>query len=170
MIIDDFHYVFSISFVHNHLILLLIKHWLTNYRSCNNCESSNPICDSSNNDVCFFFMRTCIPIIPNMVNSIFSPCLQFSNGKDSFCNKKKKPYVDGFPFVCIVNVVGIGFNITTSCICKYNNPTTRLWNYLTMRLPTRSLKTREGRNNRLLNKYKIKLWKWQFKVSWQGEN
>jgi len=30
------------------------------------------------------------------------------------------------PFGCIVSVVGAGSNIATSCIPKFNNPTTRL--------------------------------------------
>lgn len=30
------------------------------------------------------------------------------------------------PFGCIVSVVGAGSNIATSCIRKFNNPTTRL--------------------------------------------
>jgi hypothetical protein len=39
-----------------------------------------------------------------------------------------------------------------------------------MRSPIRSSRTRERRRNRLLKKNKIKLLKWQFKVSWQGEH
>ncbi len=36
----------------------------------------------------FFLMRICVPRVPNMINYIFSPYLQLSNGKWLFLQKK----------------------------------------------------------------------------------
>jgi hypothetical protein len=40
-----------------------------------------------------FFVRTCGPRVPNMINYIFSTHLQLSNGKQLFLQQETRPYV-----------------------------------------------------------------------------
>jgi len=40
-----------------------------------------------------FFMRTCGPGVPNMINYMFSTHLQLSNGKQLFLQQETRPYV-----------------------------------------------------------------------------
>jgi hypothetical protein len=50
--------------------------------------------------ICPFFMKTCVPRVPNMINYIFSMHLQLSNGKKLSLQQEIRPYVSGFPLGC----------------------------------------------------------------------
>jgi hypothetical protein len=76
-ITTTFHYTFSTSSAHGHLTALLIKHYLTNYGSCDSCEWN---CDVPYNDICFFEMTTCVTGVPHMTNYIFPPHFELFNG------------------------------------------------------------------------------------------
>jgi hypothetical protein len=45
----------------------------------------------------FFFHENCVPRVPNMINYIFSPKLQLSNGNWPSLQNGTRPYVNGFP-------------------------------------------------------------------------
>jgi hypothetical protein len=75
-------------------VLTIISELLVKYMPIAPAESN---CDSPCNDICFLFVRTYVPGVPNMINYIFSMHLQLSNGKQLFLQQETMPYGSGFP-------------------------------------------------------------------------
>jgi hypothetical protein len=70
----------------------------SSHRRCESCESN---CDSPKVTSVLFFMRTCVPRIPNMINYIFSRYLQLSNGKRLSNDSQKRTHgVNDFSLGC----------------------------------------------------------------------
>jgi hypothetical protein len=65
-----------------------------------NSENYESNFDSSENDICHFKMRTCVPKGPNAINDIFSTHMQISNGNQLYLQQETRPYVSGFPLGC----------------------------------------------------------------------
>jgi hypothetical protein len=57
-----------------------------------NCKSCDSNLESPYNDICPFFMKTCVLRVPNMINYIFSMHLQLSNGKLLFVQHKTRHF------------------------------------------------------------------------------
>jgi hypothetical protein len=49
---------------------------------------------------CFFFLRTCVPRVPNLINYIFTIHLHLSDGKRLSLQQGTRPYDSGFPLGC----------------------------------------------------------------------
>ncbi len=70
---------------------------LTNCKSYKNCQSN---CDLPSNDICpFYFMKTYVCKVLNIINHIFSTHLQLSNGTRL---RQTRPYVSGFPLGAVI--------------------------------------------------------------------
>lgn len=95
VITKKFHFVFSTNCVHNYVTIPPIKHWLIERVVCQ--IVIHHIVTSI-----YFFMRTHVPKVPNMIKYIFSMHLELSNQKILSLEQNIRSYVNGFPLGCSV--------------------------------------------------------------------